>query len=217
MFFVCWSPKGGSGTSVTAAALGLTIASSGRETLLVDTVGDLPMVLGLPPGTGDGLSDWLLAPSDVSADALSLLEVPAGERLQLLGAGNATQSAIDPERAVLAAELLSRSARWVVVDAGSTGPPDRWLVHGARPVMVIRACYLGIQAALAQPLALGTSVVVVEEPGRALRLSDVTAVFNGHKVIAVPWDPAVSRAVDSGLLAHRMPRSLNRLSEVLGD
>ena len=215
MFIVCWSPKGGSGTSVVAAALGLTIASSGRETLLVDTVGDLPMVLGLPPGNGDGLSDWLLAPSDVSADALSLLEMPAGERLQLLGAGNATQAAINPERTVLAAELLSRSARWVVVDAGSAGPPDPWLVQGASVVMVIRACYLGIQAALSRPLALGTSVVVVEEPGRALRLSDVTAVFNGHKVVAVPWDPAVSRAVDSGLLAHRMPRSLNRLSELL--
>ena len=215
MFIVCWSPKGGSGTSVVAAALGLTIASSGRETLLVDTVGDLPMVLGLPPGNGDGLSDWLLAPSDVSADALSLLEMPAGERLQLLGAGNATQEAINPERTVLAAELLSRSARLVVVDAGSAGPPDPWLVQGASAVMVIRACYLGIQAALARPLALGTAVVVVEEPGRALRLSDVTAVFNGHKVVAVPWDPAVSRAVDSGLLAHRMPRSLNRLSEVL--
>ena len=155
MFIVCWSPKGGSGTSVVAAALGLTIASSGRETLLVDTVGDLPMVLGLPPGNGDGLSDWLLAPSDVSADALSLLEMPAGERLQLLGAGNATEKAIDPERTVLAAELLSRSARWVVVDAGSTGPPDPWLVQGASAVMVIRACYLGIQAALARPLALG--------------------------------------------------------------
>ena len=215
MFIVCWSPKGGSGTSVVAAALGLTIASSGRETLLVDTVGDLPMVLGLPPGNGDGLFDWLLAPSDVSADALSLLEMPAGERLQLLGAGNATQEAINPERTVLAAELLSRSARLVVVDAGSAGPPDPWLVQGASAVMVIRACYLGIQAALARPLAFGTSVVVVEEPGRALRLSDVTAVFNGHKVVAVPWDPAVSRAVDSGLLAHRMPRSLNRLSEVL--
>ena len=113
------------------------------------------MVLGLPPGNGDGLSDWLLAPSDVSADALSLLEVPAGERLQLLGAGNATQAAINPERTVLAAELLSRSARWVVVDAGSAGPPDPWLVQGASAVMVIRACYLGIQAALSRPLALG--------------------------------------------------------------
>lgn len=220
MFIVCWSPKGGSGTSVVACALGLTIAASGREALLVDTIGDLPMALGLPPGTGDGLSDWLLAPDDVSADALSLLEMPAGERLQLLGAGNAPQGsapheAVDQERTVLAAELLSRSARWVVVDAGSTGAPDRWLVHGARPVMVVRACYLGIQAALSQPLALGTTVVVVEEPGRALRLSDVSAVFNGHRVIAVPWDPAVARAVDSGLLAHRMPRSLSRLSEVL--
>lgn len=215
MFIVCWSPKGGSGTSVVVGALALKIAASGRETLLVDTVGDLSMVLGLPPGAGDGLSDWLLAPSDVSADALSLLEAPAGERLQLLGAGNATQQAMDPERTVLAAELLSRSARWVVVDAGSTGPPDRWLVHGARAVMVVRACYLGIQAALARPLVPGTTVVLVEEPGRALRLSDVTAVFNGHRVVAVPWDPAVARAVDSGLLAHRMPRSLNRLSEVL--
>lgn len=215
MFIVCWSPKGGSGTSVIASALALTLASDGHETLLVDTVGELGLVLGLPANGGDGLSDWLLAPSDVSADALSLLEVPVAERLQLLGAGNATSNSIDPERTKLAAELLSRSARPVVVDAGSRGTHEPWLVQGANAVMVVRACYLGIQAALSTPLALGTSVVLVEEPGRALRLADVTAVFSGHKVVAVPWDPAVSRAVDAGLLAQRMPRSLQRLSEVL--
>jgi len=217
VFTVCWSPKGGSGTSVIASALALNMASANDETLLVDTVGDLELVLGLPRNDTDGLSDWLQAPPDVAADALSLLEVPVAERLQLLGAGNKTQAAIspgNPERTVLAAELLSRSARSVVVDAGSRGVPKPWLARDAHAVMIIRACYLAIQAALAEPLTSSTSVVLVEEPGRALRLSDIKAVFGDHNVISVPWDPAVSRAVDAGLLVHRMPRSLSRLNEL---
>ncbi len=214
MFVVCWSPKGGSGTSVIASALALNMASSGHETLLVDTIGDLELVLGLPSKSTDGLTNWLLAPSDVSADALSLLEVPVAERLQLLCAGTETKVPVPSERKSMAAELLSRSVRSVVVDAGNDDGLEPWLVEGVQPVMVIRSCYLAIQVALERSLAPSTVVVLVEEAGRALRLCDVRAVFGAHKVISIPWDPAVSRAVDAGLLAQRMPRSLNRLLEV---
>lgn len=214
MFIVCWSPKGGSGTSVIAASLALRLATDSNETLLVDAIGDLGLVLGMPRGETEGLSDWLAAPADVSADALSLLEVSVAERLSLLTAGTTLQEPCEGERIGLAAELLSRSARTVVVDAGSRGVPDHWLVAAARSVMMVRCCYLGITAAMSHQVPKGSSIVVIEEPGRALRLRDVEAVFRGHKVMAVPWDPAVARAVDSGLLVHRMPRSLQGLVEL---
>ena len=55
---VCfWSPKGGSGTSVIAAAAALVLA---RETdaRIVDLSGDQPAVLGLAHDPVPGLLDW---------------------------------------------------------------------------------------------------------------------------------------------------------------
>ena len=58
---VCfWSPKGGSGTSVIAAAAALVLA---RETdaRVVDLAGDQPAVLGLAHDPVPGLLDWMRA------------------------------------------------------------------------------------------------------------------------------------------------------------
>ena len=77
---VCWSAKGGSGTSVIAAALALRSADFGRETLLVDLDGDQPDVLGVT-SEGPGATDWLAAGDDVPVDALAGLEVPVTSHL----------------------------------------------------------------------------------------------------------------------------------------
>ena len=59
---ICWSAKGGSGTTVVAAALAL----AGRaESLLVDLDGELPAVLGLPEPADKASADWLA--SDAAA------------------------------------------------------------------------------------------------------------------------------------------------------
>jgi len=66
LLFACWSPKGGSGTTVVAAALGLLLARAAPPgALLADLAGDLPTALGLTVApTGIGLADWLAAPGD---------------------------------------------------------------------------------------------------------------------------------------------------------
>ena len=48
---VCWSVKGGSGTTVVAATLALSCPTA---SLLVDLDGELPAVLGLPEPSGQG-------------------------------------------------------------------------------------------------------------------------------------------------------------------
>ena len=53
---VCWSVKGGSGTTVVAATLALSCPT---DSLLVDLDGELPAVLGLPEPAGQGVADWL--------------------------------------------------------------------------------------------------------------------------------------------------------------
>ena len=57
--YLCWSAKGGSGTTVIAAALGLVL-SHHRPTLLVDLGGDAPAALGMAEPSGPGVHDWLV-------------------------------------------------------------------------------------------------------------------------------------------------------------
>ena len=65
MVTLCWAAKGGSGTTVVAAALALT---SARHALLVDLDGELPAALGLPEPDRPGVVDWLS--SDAPPDHL---------------------------------------------------------------------------------------------------------------------------------------------------
>ena len=65
-----WSPKGGSGTSVTAAAVAIQAAKVRRPVRLVDLRGDLPAVLGLGADPATGVADWLAAGPTAPTDAL---------------------------------------------------------------------------------------------------------------------------------------------------
>ncbi len=59
MLLTLWSPKGGSGTSVLAAACALVLARRADGARLVDLAGDQPAIFGLPTDPGTGLADWL--------------------------------------------------------------------------------------------------------------------------------------------------------------
>jgi hypothetical protein len=53
-----------------------------------------------------------------------------------------------------------------------------------------------------------TGVVLVRDPGRALRVGRGAAALHGAPVVAeLALDPAVGRAVDLGLGRARLPRS----------
>jgi hypothetical protein len=59
-------------------------------------------------------------------------------------------------------------------------------------------------------MARPTGIVLVTEPGRALGARDVERAIGAPVVAEVPYDPAVARAVDAGLLATRLPGSIAR-------
>ncbi|HVF75321.1 MAG TPA: hypothetical protein VM938_09750 [Acidimicrobiales bacterium] len=204
MAVACWSAKGGSGTTVIAAALALLRArSSPGGAVLVDLGGDAPHALGLPPPAGPGVRDWLAAP-DAEPEALDRLLIDAGGGLRVLPVGNGSGSS---DR--LVAALLARDD--VVVDCG---PPSCGLgmaVAAAMPVslLVLRPCFLGLRRAL-DSLVRPTGVVVVDEKGHGLTGHDITAAVTVPVVARVPVDPLVARAVDGGTLATRVPRSLAR-------
>jgi hypothetical protein len=210
MLVACWSVKGGSGTTVVATALALSLARRDGGALLVDLAGDVPAALGCPEPTGPALADWLAAGPDVAPDALARLEVEAGPGLAFLPLGGPLPASSDQRSSVLAATLAT-DRRSVVVDCGSSLSASGLALAAAAglSLLVVRPCYLALRRALHAPIE-PSAVVLVGEPQRALHRADVEDVLGIEVRAVVPWRPAVATAVDAGLLGHRVPVPLER-------
>jgi MinD-like ATPase involved in chromosome partitioning or flagellar assembly len=219
MLIACWSPKGGTGTTVVSCGLALVLARS-RPTpsgvLIADLSGDVPAVLGLPTPASPGLVDWLAAGPDVPGEALARLEVEAGPGLRLLAwggelTGAAATAAVGGERGEVLAETLAGGGRVVVADCGSAASGAALAVAAAAELslLVLRPCYLALRRALAAPIR-PSAVVLVDEPGRALTRRDIEEVLGVPVRAEIDYDPAIARAVDAGLLAGRVPKNLER-------
>lgn len=222
MLISLWSAKGGSGTTVTAVSLALSLArTSADPVVLVDLDGDVPAVLGLPEPDCPGITDWMAAASDVPADAVGRLEVPVEPGLSLIPRG---REPIGPvERAEALAALFGGDNRPVVADLGaldgrgSPGAGDRSdldsrveLARGATlSLLVTRPCYLALRRVASIPVS-PSGIILASEPGRALGRRDVEEVVGVPVRAEVAIDPAIARAVDAGLLATRLPRGLER-------
>ena len=198
--FLCWSAKGGSGTTVIAAALALVL-SQRSATTVVDLAGDLPAALGIAEPASPGVRDWMASPN-ADAAALERLHVPVSDSLQLLPTGSAQPIA---ERwADLAAALAQRTT---VIDAGTGIPPAALLAAATHNLLITRPCYLSLRLAAASGVQ-PSGIVLVGEPGRALTARDIERAVGAPVVAELHYDPAVARAVDAGLLAARLPATL---------
>jgi hypothetical protein len=214
VLIACWSTKGGAGTTVVAASLGLLLArSASAGAAVVDLAGDVPAALGLPPidRTTPGLAGWLAAAPDVPPDALARLELPVAPGLGVVPRGH---GGLPPSRADLLVRLLADDRRPVVADCGRVDGAEAdaaaAVAAGAdRSLLVLRPCYLGLRRALDAPLRPSGIVLVVEE-GRAITADDVEDALGVPVVARVRVTHTVARAVDAGLLAAHLPRSLAR-------
>ena len=219
-----WSVKGGVGTSVVAAATAIRCASEERETTLVDLTGDQPALLGMTAGampSEPGIGDWVAAGDGVAADAIGRLLEDVAPGLRLLRQGSRPALGPGPDldlqpsledrrrRLVLALEVLARIGP-VVVDAGLDPSELRSdLAAAHRPVCVLRSCYLALTRAQQVPGPYDW-VILVEEPGRALRARDVASAVGASNVKRVAWDPRVARSVDAGTIVSMLPPPLRR-------
>ena len=216
MLFAIWSPKGGSGTSVVAAALALVAAGRG-ETRLADLGGDQPAILGLPPLTSlVTLVDWLEGAPATPTEWLDDMAVPVVPGLSLVPGSPAAKAASPEAGAALAVAL--RDSGVTIVDLGSGvdefDGAGRAVVDVAdTALMVLRPCYLALRRAVADPrLASSAGAVLVEEPGRALDADDVSAVLGIPVVGRVPVRAEIARAVDAGVLRDRLPAALAKVA-----
>jgi hypothetical protein len=206
VIITCWSTKGGSGTSVVAAALSVCLAERG-PVVAVDLGGDLPSVLGVAADEAPGVVDWLHASSGVGAAALTALAFDAGRGLRVLQRG---RGPVGPDaRWTALADALADTDATVVVDAGTAPLPAPLLRSSAESLLVVRPCFLALRRVSCCD-ATPTGVVVIAEPGRALGRRDVERVTGVRVLAELPLDPAVARAVDAGLLASRLPMAFRR-------
>lgn len=212
MLLALWSPKGGSGTSVVAAAIALAAVGRG-EARLADLGGDQPAILGVPPLTSAlTLVDWLAAAPATPTEWLDDMAVPILPGLSLLPGGPAAQAASPEAGAALAVAL--RDSGVAVVDLGSGADQfdgaGRAVIDVAdTALIVIRPCYLALRRAVADPrLGSSTGAILVEEPGRALDADDVSGVLGIPVVGRFPVRAEIARAVDAGVLRDRLPAGL---------
>jgi len=223
MLLALWSPKGGSGTSVMAAACSIVLAHALDAARLADLAGDQPAILGLAADPGLGLADWLAAGAGAPTEAIDRLAVDVGRGLELLPRG-ATDRTLAPPAAAEAGAALAVALRDlpmpVVADAGRAATPaERALVEVAdHSVVVVRECYLALRRAVhASVLGRATGAVVVREEHRSLSPKDVTDVTELPVLAVVDVRKEVSRAVDAGVLPTRLPEGLARpATQLLG-
>ena len=214
MVTLCWAAKGGSGTTVVATALAL---SSSRPSLLVDLDGEIPAVLGVPEPDRPGVAEWLA--SDTTADHLADLLIDIAPQTWLLPWRATTfDGRLDgahPQStrwATLGDWLHDWSNQWgcdVTVDIGTRPPPEPLAARADRSLLVTRPCYLSLRRAVRSTIR-PTGVILVDEPGHGLRERDVEHALGVPIEAIVNFDPTVSRAVDAGLLACRLPRMMTR-------
>jgi hypothetical protein len=214
----CWSAKGGAGTTVVVAALGVLLARTGPPgVLLVDLGGDLPAALGVPAGSAApgsvGLVQWLAAAPDLPADAVARIAVPVASDVSLLGRGDGSLAAAPAGAGDLLASVLLAESRLVVADCGRIDVHEPATVahtlaaSATRSLLVLRPCFLALRRAVDAPLR-PDGVVLLAEPGRALGPADVEDVVGAPVVARVRVTEHVARTVDAGLLAARLPRTL---------
>ena len=205
---VCWSVKGGSGTTVVASTLALMrAAESQRGALLVDLAGDVPAVLGLAEPSGPGISDWFAHCDLGSRMTLQSIAIQATANLQIIARGS-KQLDVNENFSELCAALKTFDLP-IIVDAGCGLPSPDLLAHASSSLLVTRPCYLSLRRA-AQLSVSPTGIVLINEAGRALGKHDVEAVIGAPVIAEIIFDAAIARAVDAGLLASRIPTIMSK-------
>jgi hypothetical protein len=187
--------------------------ASPRPALLVDLDGELPAVLGLPEPMRPGVADWLASDTAASHLADLLLDIAPTTWLLPWRSDARLSGLPSPDRWVEFGGWLRGWANEhggeVTIDAGTGTPPAPLVGCVDHALLVTRPCYLSLRRAV-RAATRPTGVILVDEPGRALRRHEIEHALGARVEAVVAIDPAIARAVDAGLLTTRLPRSLGR-------
>lgn len=206
MSIIFTSPKGGNGTTVAAASYALLAALRGQRTVLIDLCGDQPATVGVAEPSGPGVNNWLS--ENHHGDASSLLGLGSEVTPDLLIVHRGSPFIDGEPRWNALAEAISTIPFSVVIDAGVGRIPHALSTTARHILTVVKPCYLTLRRAteLTRPI----TAFVVAESGRALTTKDVVQVLGAELGAEIPYDPAIARAVDAGLLPTRVEQLLGR-------
>jgi hypothetical protein len=219
MLLSFWSPKGGAGTSVLAAACGLVCART-IKVRLADFGGDQPAILGLAGEPSPGLTEWMHTGPQAPADALDRLAVEVTDGLTLLPHGERRTCDASPEAGAALGVVLGTDDRLTIADAArADNAALRAVVEVSDvSVVVVPDCYLALRRAARDPLlSHATGVVVRLDPAHTLDADDVCDVLRLPMLATVPVRDGIARAVDAGALGSRMPDAMARAARRLLD
>lgn len=219
MLIALWSAKGGVGTSVVTAALAVAVAQRHGRVRVVDACGDHPALFGRDPDPELGLGDWLAAGPDAPADGLDRLALDVAPGVEMLPFGSSSP-AIGSSAAAALLTALEGCSMPCVADVGSSDDALATAVRegASRSVLVVRTCYTALRRSVNHGAASDIdALVVVEDPGRALRAADLEAVLSAPVTATVPVRPSIAQVVDAGVLAVRPPAALLRPMTHLAD
>jgi cellulose biosynthesis protein BcsQ len=193
------SPKGGNCTTVTASAFAIVSAMRGTNTLLIDLCGDVPAAIGMAEPHGPGINDWLNEENIGDPQQMVMLGTPVIPGLVVLHRG--ARFVTGEPRWEALATAISALPHDVIIDAGTTYVPDALTQAVNNVSMVVKPCYLSLRRASRLPRP--SNVFVIKEENRALTVKDVGNVLGVPVAAEIPYEAAISRAVDAGLLTAR--------------
>jgi hypothetical protein len=204
---VCfWSPKGGAGTSVVAAAAAALMARR-TPVRIADLAGDLPAIFGLAHDPELGVFDWLRAGATAPTDALDHLQVEVAPNLALLPSGRRDLDDVLPESGAALAVAL-REGVPTLCDVGRVAHPSLGALAEIADanIIVVRGCYLTLRRAIHHPsTAFATGVILIDERGRSLAARDIEDVLGVPVLASIEANASIARACDAGVLSTRVP------------
>ena len=98
----------------------------------------------------------------------------------------------------------------VITDCGSNPADVATVSDEDINILVTRACYLGLRRTIkvkVANLARYSGIVLIEEPGRALGVREVSDVLGRPVIARIPYRDTIARAVDAGVL-HALPQPI---------
>lgn len=205
MVVACWSPKGGVGKTVLAAALALRFRGMGHPALLVDLdpqKADVATLLQCP--ARPGLADWPLVAPALPKEALvehhGIQVLPGPARM-------VEEPAVNRELAERLLPVLAGRPGQVVLDVGSSlrdstlvalDRADTVLLVVTPDLLSIRAAYSFAQEMELIGLDRSRCRVVLNQAGRGLSQQEVRELLPLPVLGEVPGVPALAQAINRG-------------------
>jgi len=198
MVTLCWAAKGGSGTTVVAAALAIT---SPTPTLLVDLDGEVPTVLGIPRPDRPGVADWLA--SDAPPAHLDDLVVRIDDHLDLLPWRGTPAAPRDPATSPDPARL-QQLTEWLT----------SWVPRVPAPVTVERGL-------LPRPLQRRRRTIGHDHRSAPLAEPDPFAAPPGRVIVDAgtgePWPVLAAAAAQRLLVTRRCYLAVRRVAGLIAE